>query len=276
MTTAFEDLQVQRDQIALEFIAMSNPIQRITEFAPVAARAFEHMIGLLSTDAPAANPLTSAQAQFVKTVAGRNYLNLSQMPARVPEGLKGTYLQYLHVLSEASDYASKILERLSVYTVFLGTLVNEHGAELNTRFDRVRYTALREKRDDFTGMLSAIFIPGSVRAESTYGAVVQRNADWKAVFEALNLVAHQINGVNKRMVNKKVEEASTSLGIIEAKVSRGELANITPQMVSELAEGAYEMGKDVEFFVAIWYKVQAITEAINATVTTLNKVYENH
>jgi hypothetical protein len=168
------------------------------------------------------------------------------------------------------------VERLSHYTVFLGALINEHDAQLSTRFDRRYYNELRAKRDDFTRMLSGLITPGSTKADTTYGAVVQRNADWKAVFENLNLVAHQINSVNKRMVNKKVEEASHYLGIIEQKIGRGELKDITPQMVTELAEGAYEIGKDVEYFVAIWYKVQAITEALNTTVTTLNKVYENH
>lgn len=272
---ALADLQVQRDHIALEFISMQSPIQRITEFMPVAFRAFEHMAQLLSTDAPAANPLTSDQEKFVKTVASRNYLNLSQMPARVPEGMKGPYLQYLHVLAEASKYASQVVERLSHYTLFLGVLVNEHGAELNTKFDRKYYTTLKAHRDDFARMLSGVVVSGSTKADAVYGAVVQRNGDWKSIFETLNLVAHQINGVNKRTVNKKVEEASTSLAIIEQKISRGELESITPQMVTELAEGAYEMGKDVEFFVAIWYKVQAATEAINATVHMLNSVYEN-
>jgi hypothetical protein len=276
MTTPFEELQVQRDQIALEFISMGSPFERLTSFLPIAARSFNHVIGLLSTDVPAANPLTSEQASFAKNVANRNYMNLSQMPARVPEGMKGTYLEYLHVLAEASQYASQIVERLSHYTVFLGALINEHDAQLSTRFDRRYYNELRAKRDDFTRMLSGLITPGSTKADTTYGAVVQRNADWKAVFENLNLVAHQINSVNKRMVNKKVEEASHYLGIIEQKIGRGELKDITPQMVTELAEGAYEIGKDVEYFVAIWYKVQAITEALNTTVTTLNKVYENH
>jgi hypothetical protein len=275
MTTPFEELQVQRD-LALESMMVANPFERLTNLLPIAVSAFKHMLGLMSTDAPAANPLTGDQAKFVKTVASRNYLNLSQMPARVPEGMKGTYLAYLHVLTEASTHASQVVDRLSAYTLFLGTLINEHGAELSTRFDRAQYTALRAARDDHTSMLATLVQPGSVKVDTTYGAVVERNADWKAIFEALNLVAAQINGVNKRTINKKVEEAAQYLEIIERKVGRGELAHISPQMVTEIAEGAFQMGKEVEYFVAIWYKVQALTESINATVLQLNKVYTDH
>jgi hypothetical protein len=275
MTTPFEELQVQRD-LALESMMVSNPFERLTNLLPIAVSAFKHMLGLMSTDAPAANPLTGDQAKFVKTVASRNYLNLSQMPARVPEGMKGTYLAYLHVLTEASTHASQVVDRLSAYTLFLGTLINEHGAELSTRFDRAQYSALLAARNDHTSMLATLVQPGSVKVDTTYGAVVERNADWKPIFEGLNLVANQINSVNKRTINKKVEEAAQYLEIIERKVGRGELAHISPQMVTEIAEGAFQMGKEVEYFVAVWYKVQALTEAINATVLQLNKVYTDH
>ena len=275
MTTPFDELHVQRD-LALESMMVANPFDRLTNLLPVAVSAFKHMLGLMSTDAPAANPLTSDQAKFVKTVASRNYLNLSQMPARVPEGMKSTYLRYLHVLTEASTHASKVVDRLSAYTLFLGTLINEHGAELSTRFDRASYNALRAARDDHTSMLATLVQNGSVKVDTTYGAVVERNADWKAIFEGLNLVASQINGVNKRTINKKVEEAAQYLEIIERKAGRGELEHISPQMVAEIADGAFQMGKEVEYFVAVWYKVQALTEAINATVLQLNQVYTDH
>lgn len=275
MTTPFEELEAQRAEIALEFFKTEGAFDRLTTFLPVATRALDHIVGLLSPDAPGSHPLTSAQEKFLKTVANRNYVNLSQMPARVPEGLKGPMLPYLHVLVEAASYASKIVDRLSHYTVFLGSLINEQGAQLNTQFDRKFYSQLKVERDRFTAMLTNMFVAGSTKTDTTYGAVVQRNADWKAIFDALNLVSHDINSVNKRTVNKKVEEAAHYLGIIEQKAARGELADISPQMVSELAEGAYEVGKDVEYFVAIWYKVMAATEALNFTTTTLNQVYES-
>jgi hypothetical protein len=275
MTTPFEELEVQRAEIALEFFKTEGAFDRLTNFLPVASRALTHIVGLLSGDAPGTNPLTSAQEVFLKRVTSRNYVNISQMPARVPEGLKGPLLPYLHVLVEAATYASKIVDRLSHYTLVLGSLINEPGAQLNTQIDRKFYSALKVDRDRFTAQLTNLFVAGSTKTDSTYGAVVQRNADWRGVFEALNLVSHAINSVNKRTVNKKVEEAAHYLGIIEQKASRGELTDITPQMVSELAEGAYEVGKDVEYFVAIWYKVQAVTEAINFTISNLNKIYED-
>lgn len=273
MTTPVEDLKVQRDQIALEFLKMPAPVERLSHFVPVAKTMLHHLQGFISKDAPAIAPINSTQRDFLKNVAGRNYVNLSQMPCKVPEGLKVPYLQYLHVLSEASAHAVQVVERLSKFTIFLGELINEHQFQLSTKVDRGYYAKLKDEREHLNGMLGVCFTPGSTKVDANYGAVVQRNGDWKQVFETLNLVSEQVNSVNKRTLDKKIEEAAHYLDIIETKVQRGELTQVTPQVVTELAESAYELGRDVEQYVNIWYKTQALTESVNKTTASLLAVY---
>lgn len=273
MTTPVEDLKDQRDQIALEFLSMPAPVERLTHFVPVAKTMLHHLQGFISKDAPAIAPLDAKQREFLVKVAGRNYVNLSQMPCKVPEGLKVPYLQYLHILAEASAHAVQVVERLSKFTLFLGELINEHQFQLSTKVDRVYYAKLKAEREHLNGMLGTCFTPGSTKVDANYNTVVQRNGDWKQVFESLNLVSAQVNGVNKRTLDKKIEEAAHYLDIIETKATRGELNQITPQVITELAEGSYELGRDVEQFVNIWYKAQALTESINKTTGSLVAVY---
>lgn len=273
MTTPVEDLKVQRDQIALEMLSIPAPVQRLQHFVPVAKTMLHHLQGLVSRDAPAIAPLTAKQKEFLVKVAGRNYINLSQMPVKVPEGLRVPYLQYLHILAEATAHGVQVVDRLSKFTVFLGQLINEHSFQLGTRFDRAYYNKLKAERDDFNRMLGDCFRAGSTQTDASYGDVVQRNSDWKPVFETLNLVSDQINHVNRRTLDKKIEEAAHYLDIIVEKASRGELAQLTPQILGELAEGSYEMGRDVEQYVNLWYKATALTESLNKTTTSLVSVY---
>lgn len=273
MTTPVEDLKEQRDQIALEMASMPAGVHRLQQLVPVARTLLHHLQGLVSRDAPAIAPLTAQQKEFLAKVAGRNYVNLSQMPVKVPEGLRVPYLQYLHVLAEATTHAVQVVERLSKYTVFLGQLINEHSFQLGTKFDRAYYNKLRAERDDFNRMLGDCFTPGSAKTDSTYGAVVQRNSDWKAVFDAVNVVSAQINHVNRRTLDKKIEEAAHYLDILEQKIGRGELEQITPQITMELAEGAHEMGRDVEQYVNLWYKGTALAESLNKTMGSMLAVY---
>jgi hypothetical protein len=273
MTTPVEDLKAQRDQIALEMLSIPAPVQRLQHIVPVAKTMLHHLQGLVSRNAPAIAPLTAQQHEFLSKVAGRNYVNLSQMPVKVPEGLRVPYLQYLHILGEATAHAVQVVERLNKFTVFLGQLINEHSFQLSTKMDRAYYHQLKAQRDEFNRMLGECFIAGSGKTDALYGDVVQRNSDWKPVFEALNLVSEQINHVNRRTLDKKIEEAAHYLDIIADKATRGDLAQLTPQILHELAEGSYEMGREVEQYVAIWYKATALTESLNKTTTSLLSVY---
>jgi hypothetical protein len=273
MTTPTQALQEQRDQIALEFMSLAEPAKRLTDFIPHAKAMLVKLYGYAEQVVEPIAPLTAKQAEFLTTVASRNYVNLTQMPTRVPEGLQVPYLHYLHVLAEASNNASQVVERLSQYTIFLGSLINEHQAQLGTQFGRAYYTGLKNERDHLNEMLGTCFKPGSTKVDGTYATVVQRNADWKEVFHTLNLVSAQINNVNRRTINKKIEEAGHFLEILEKKIARGELDSITPQMTAELAEGAYEMGREVEQFVNVWYKAQALTQSVNKTIAALVNTY---
>jgi hypothetical protein len=273
METQFIEIQQQRDAIALEFLNM-NTGERLDQLLTVAKDTMTRLVGLVSRDAPAIAPLTAKQEEFLKTVAGRNYANLMQMPVRVPEGLKVPYLQYLHVLDGAAEYAGKIMERIAQFSVVLGQLVNEHNYQTSTAFNRNHYATTRVQRAHLHSVISGCFQPGSTKAESTYGAVVERNADWREVFKTLNLVSERVNGINRRMLDKKIEECSHSLDILETKAKRGDLKDITPQMISELAAGTLDMAHDVEFYVNIWYKAQAISEAVNKTTSQLVTVYQ--
>jgi hypothetical protein len=273
MTTPSVALKEQRDQIALEFFNVAEPLTTLTGFIPHAKAMLVKLYNYAEPVVEPIAPLTAKQSEFLASVASRNYVNLTQMPARVPEGLQVPYLQYLHILAEAAKNASQVVDHLSKYTVFLGCLINEQQAQLGTQFSKAYYTKLASERDHINGMLGSCFNAGSTKVDATYATVVQRNADWKEVFTTLNLVSAQINDVNRRTINKKIEEAGHFLEIIERKITRGEMADITPQMTAELAEGAYEMGREVEQFVAVWYKVQALTESVNKTIATLVNTY---
>jgi hypothetical protein len=273
MTTPTQVLKEQRDQVALESLNVMEPVQRLAEYIPAAKQMLVKLYGYAEQVEKPVAPLTAKQVEFLKTVASRNYVNLTQMPTNVPEGLQVPYLQYLHVLTEATASAVQVVDRLSKYTVFLGGLINDHQAQFGTHFNRAYYVILKNERDQFNGMLGACFRPGSSKTDATYATVVQRNADWKTVFESLNLVSAQVNSVNRRTINKKIEEAGHFLEIIEKKIGRGEFVGLTPQILGELAESTYEMGREVEQFVNIWYKVQAITESVNKTIAALVSTY---
>ncbi|WP_144106730.1 hypothetical protein [Paraburkholderia sp. BCC1886] len=272
MTTLLEN---QRAVVALEAFALEDITGLLHRVFPAIHQGFRTLYDeLISPNDQSVAPLTADQAKFLKLITGRNYISISPLPARVPEGLKVPFLVYGEALTTASNHAAKILDELSVFTLFLGKLINEHTYQYGTDYNPAFYSKMRIARVLDNKQLGACFQPGSTKAERTFGDVVGRNADWRSVFEVANLVSATIETVNRRTVLKKIEEAGQLLDVLEKKIARKELDGITPEMITSLSAGAYEMGEQLEMYSAVWYKVQAFVTAVNECTQVVNRAFD--
>lgn len=260
MTTLLEN---QRAVVALEAFALEDTSGLLHRVFPAIQSGFRELYDLISPTDPTVAPLSSEQKHFLELIAGRNYVSLSPLPARVPVGLKVPYLVYGEALSQAVVNASQIVDQLSLYTLFLGQLITSHDHQFSAEYGPAYYKKLQAARDLDNQQLGACFQPGSSKADRTFGDVVSRNADWKSVFTLTSRVSEQMNSVNRRTLNKKIEEAGQLLDVLEKKIARKELEGVTPQIIKELSEGAYQMAEQLEMYSAVWYKVQAFVTAVN-------------
>ena len=63
------------------------------------------------------------------------------------------------------------------------------------------------------------------------------------------------------------------LDLIEKKISRQELEGVTPQIVTELSEGAYQMASQLEMYSTVWYKVQNFVTAVNYSTEVVIRAF---
>lgn len=263
MTTLLEN---QRAVVALEAFTIQDTGNLLHRVFPAIQSGFRDLYNLVSPNDKPTAPITSQQKEFLEAIAGRNYVSISPLPARVPEGLKVPYLVYGEALSQAVENATKIVDQLSLYTLFLGQLVTNHDHQFSSEFNASYYKKLQATRDMDNQQLGACFQPGSTKADRTFGDVVARNADWKSVFNVTNAVSEQIDSVNRRTLSKKIEEAGQLLDVIEKKLERNELEGVSPQVVTELSEGAYHIASQLEMYSSVYYKVQAFVTAVNKSM----------
>ena len=271
MTTLLEN---QRKVVALEAFALQDIAGLLRRAFPAIRKGFEDIGSLIS---PAERPVafSADQKKFLELLAGQNYVTLSPLPAGVPQGLKVPYLVYAEVLSEAVSHAAQILDELSRYTLFLGRLVTNHDFQYSADYNPGYYGQLQRQRDDDNQKLGQCFQTGSTRTERTYADVVSRNADWKAVFEVANRLATEINHVDRTIIMKKIGEAVHLLDVIEKKIARNELEDVSPGIVTELSEGAYQMASQLEMYSTVWYKVQTFVTAVNFSTGVVIRAFND-
>lgn len=269
MTTLLEN---QRKVVALEAFTLHDIAGLLHRAFPAIRKGFEDLVGLVS---PAERPVafSADQKQFLELLAGHNYVTLSPLPARVPQGLKVPYLVYAEELSDAVAHAAQILDELARYTLFLGKLVTSHDFQYSAEYNPGYYQELQYRRDEDNEKLGKCFQTGSTRTERTYADVVSRNADWKAVFEVANRLATEINRIDRTVIVKKIEEAVHLLNIIEKKIARNEFEAVSPGVITELSEGAYQMASQLEMYSTVWYKVQTFVTAVNFSTEVVLRAF---
>jgi hypothetical protein len=269
-------MRIRRDQIALEASLTTNTQDLLRKIFPTIVSEFTGFVGRFVPSTPAV-ALAPNQNKFLAEVQKHSYMDIEALRAFVPEGLNVSYPKYEEALLPAVQHAAVVVDQvLSPYSTFLSQLINNDDNKFSTKsFDKV-YKDLAAKRAEYNKQLGKCFKNSSHAVETTVGKVVTRNADWRPVFHSCNEMTKLINTVDRKALNKKVEECTHLLNTIISKLKKGDFENISPQNVENLANGAFQVASELEFFSVIYYKVLSYTTAINKTVEHCEAVFNNY
>lgn len=271
--TMMNTLRHDREWIAIESehspsINFSDLIHR---FLPNARGIFA---GLVSKFQPSGEgiALTRDQRAFMKIVEEHKYMDLAPIVAFVPEGLNTTFMHYMNTLSAPVEHASKVQERLTGYSTYIAMLLTNKDERFSTVDSALVYKGLEEQRATFQKDLGACFQTGSHTTDVRYGDVVERNTDWNLVFPAAAQLADKMNGVNRKILTQTLHDTVHLMDRLIEAAKRDDFKGASPTMLSELADGAYQMASECEFFATTYYRVMALTTAIDRTTKNICKL----
>lgn len=275
--TDLNSLRIETSRVSLESFSGADVKQLLTNtFPSIVSNVKEFFAGF--TPANANNPaiiLSFNEAAFIKEVSTHSYLDIAPLAAFVPEGLDVTYSKYSEELMPAVAHASKILSGvMTSYSTFLSQLISNSDLKLSTQSFEKIYTELTKEREKLNVEIGKCFKRGSTKAEVTIGDVVDRNADWHNVINSADVMLKLINGVDRKALNKKINECSDLLDVILAKMNRNEFEGMSPEIIRNLSDGAYQVASELEFYSVTFYKVMAYSASISNTVEHFENVFE--
>lgn len=267
-------LRLNRDLVALEAFTTSDVVGLLKNVFPSIKESFDGFMARFSPNEQGL-ALTGTQKVFLHDVAKHNFADIGPLTAFVPEGLAVTYLEYAIVLDNAVAHCAHLMDHVLVpYSAYLAALVTNSEQKLSGQNIRLDYPAMAKERDAYNAALGSCFTPGSSRAETTLSKVVKRNADWSAVFTTVDNLVQTMNKVDRRLLKRKMDECTDLLDRISAKIKRDEFEGLNPQVLDNLADGAYQVASELEFYSVIYYKVLALTESVNQTVKHFGSVFK--
>lgn len=267
-------LRINKEVVALEAGLLSNVADLLRNIFPTISKEFTGLVGKFSTPEKVVK-LTSSQKAFLKELEQHTYLNIAPLAAYVPEGMDVTYLSFLDVLKDATEHCEHLLDVTMVdYCKFLGNLINNADAKLDSSSLVPIYKNLQVNREELNKRFLECFKHGSSRTEVSIGNVVSRNSDWPKIFELTEDVNREIEMVDREKLSKKILECVQLINVIQNKIKRNEFEGISPEAVNTLADGAFQIASELEFYSVIHYRVIAITTAINRTIEHFQEVFK--
>lgn len=265
------ELRITRDTVAFEAFQVAGiDIHKLAQDTiPTLVRAFNTVSSVFNPAEPGA-PITADERAFLRLIESHKYLDLAHLPAYVPEGMEETYLNYAAILGQAVDHALEAVGMLNHFSTFIAMLITNREQQLMTKSDVRMYQNLVKDREGLLKEMAAAFKNGSHKTDVLYKDVINRNSDWAAVFATTDKLSKKVNGVDRKGLIKKVEETSGFLDKLAKLVADGKMENVSPEVVNELAEGAYQIASELEFFSVVYYRVLAYTTAVTRTTTSLS------
>jgi hypothetical protein len=268
-----KQLRIYRDCVALEAIAVHDVSEYFKGIFPAVANSFRNFITEVRPS-DAAVALSPSYKTFLKDLPKHHYTDVMPLIAYIPEGLNTDYLEYAEALLSAAEHASKIMDVLNPYSVYLSQLITNPEMKLATTSKEKEFKVLEQARDKLNAQLGACFKKGSTRAESSYGEVIKRNSDWDDVFGRVEAITRNIYSVDRKKVINKINECSDHLDVILKMVNGGKMESVANQTVTNLADGAYQMACELEFFTVIYFKTEVFVACVNKTLDHFKKCTE--
>lgn len=272
---ALTDLHFNRRQVAVEAfstadMSISGLLKRVL---PNIASSFSNVASFFSgTDEAIQVP--KQYRDFVNGIRKHSYMDLRPLSVYTPEGMTSTYLDYINTLRFAITYTEKAQERLNTLSTYISILLTNKGSEMETGNNIKNYKSMENERNAINEKIGAHFKVGSTVAEVSYETVVGRNADWEVVLPSIDDLSCSMNKIKFGEIKKKIAEVTDLLERVIKLLEKGGLENSAPEVAAELAEGSFQVAKEMEFLAITYYRVKALSQCINLTTASLTKTLE--
>lgn len=270
---SLQTLRHHRDVVALETFSVQtlDVTSMLKKVMPDIKSHFSNFVARFSAnDKPI--PLSRDQRNFIKLVEKHNFVDISPLAVVVPEGFDADFVVLGNVLHQAADHALKVRDLLNTYTTYLAMLITNEFQRFETKNSVQVYQGMQTERDQVLKELGALFKPGSHETKRQYGQVVTRNKDWEIVFGEVDALSKQMNSVDRTALNHKVKEAGQLMDKVISMLKDGKLESSAPEVAQELAEGAFQIASELEFFSVIYYRVMAYVTSVNTSVDKITEI----
>lgn len=250
-------------KIAMESGMLSNTVSTISNFFPNLLTSITSSFAKVEELKPIESKLSSEEKFVVEKSQPLLFLDLASIKIETPEGFKGQYADYATVLLMASIKISTIVDSiLKPYMTYLAQFVSNKDAKKATKDNTGIYKSMKANRDQTMVTMDKYLTQGT-GIHSVLGDVINRKQDLQSIYSTKSNIALQFKAINLNEVKGCVKQCTDMLEIIIRQTQDGEILNVTPEVTQNLALGAAEVAREVEYLSVLNYRVLTFTTCVD-------------
>lgn len=260
-------LELQLEQLALEANFLPNVIN---SFKKTLANLFTslkdseaYVKGLLDKkEVNLAN--IKIYGESVKVANEIIYTNYGERLISKPENFQGHFLDYAEVLNSiASDLYKLRAEVMPQYIGVLSSFLTNKDDKIALKDYTNIYTKLANERTNATNKLKQFFPKDNGLSKVEFKKVVARLADLKPLYATTSTLDKLQVKSNLVIIQNDVTQCTELLNMLIEQVNNGTITNVSSNAAMNIANGAYEVAKFVEFVGVVYFDSMVFINIVN-------------
>jgi hypothetical protein len=268
-------LESQLERLAIESNVLANVIDTFRNIIPNLKHQIDE-IKVKLTSGNNSNTIKHCETLF-KHISPKikyaNYTNYSHTLVSVPEGFKGNFLEYINVLNkivpEVYTEANKILGE---YCFALSTFITNKEDKISLKDHTNLFHRINEHREQTVNTLSVFFPTTNPQSKQYLGNVIGRFYELEQLVDSLKFLDKVHSDQNLNKITSQVNTCCDLLDIVIKNSQKEEMNTISGNAAKNISEGAYAVGKYIEFVSVVRFKTEQAIVSVERLMETLDKV----
>lgn len=218
--------------------------------------------------------LPSDQRKFLNTIHAMGYASVMDTKAQRPEGLKVHYLEYTAVLKRAAVHVSSIQgDVVAPYMDFLTRFSASNQFSTSASSETAEFRKKAQIRDRIIADMGKCFGKESYATDCLIKDVVQRNGDWDHVLQEVKQLHDGVSAINRQEIINTVNGCTDVIEVIIKQFASMGDRKVSKEAAERLYNHAYHVGRELELYATVHYRVLALQASVLATMDALMENY---
>jgi hypothetical protein len=211
--------------------------------------------------------------QICQLLNRHDYMDLRQLKAYCPDGLKTTYLKYLNSLAVATDLTIESLKFIDQFNTYMGSLINDQkNFNGSISLYKTSLMKINSNVDEVNKLIKSNFSPNEKQV-GVIGDFVKNKSEFVDILNQLEYCTNKLETISIQELHESMKRATEYCIEIRDFIANKELPNVSPSLPKDIGEMTLTAANVLSLYTITTYAVASLRKAIADTFEHISDVY---